>query len=362
MSRKHFYWLLLLTVALSFLALVFPGRIDTQRQVVQTALIPGLAEQVNNVAWVRLTSAGGEPVATLRRENDAWVVEEVSAYRADWDRVRTLLSALAEAEIVEEKTSKPEYYARLGVEDVSSDEAAGVLVEFAVDSGLSAVIIGNSAQGRDGQYARLAGSEKSVLIDSSLDLSKDRSDWLNKNIIDVSDAEVVEYEIEHPDGASVKAVKTSADDESFELLNIPSGREIRSEQVLDAPARSLASLVFQSVVPAEQLSWEGVAHFRILTADGLTIDSELMTVQSGDEGDTGQEHWLRLNAGVYTTSVDSVSDREIEDSETYARAEEINGRVAGWAYRIPAYSYDAMSRHIEDLLQPVEDENESPSL
>lgn len=362
MSRKHFYWLLLLTVALSVLALVFPGKIDSQRQVVQTALIPGLAEQVNDVTWVRLTSAGGESVATLRREDDAWVVEEASAYRADWDRVRTLLSALAEAEIIEEKTSKPEYYARLGVEDVSSAEAAGVLVEFAEDSGLPAVIIGYLAQGREGQYARLAGSEKSVLIDSSLDLSKDRSAWLDKGIIDISDAEVVEYEIEHPDGALVKAVKTSADDESFDLLDIPAGREIRSEQSLDAPARSLASLDFQSVVPAEQLSWEGVIRFRILTADGLTIDSELLTVQSGDEGDAGQEHWLRLNAGVYTTAVESVSDRESEESETYARAKEINGRVAGWAYRIPAYSFDTMTRQIDDLLLPVEDENESPSL
>ncbi|MCJ7815873.1 MAG: DUF4340 domain-containing protein, partial [Xanthomonadales bacterium] len=300
MSRKQFSWLLLATVVLAVLVLIFPGRTGRESGIEQTVFIPGLAEQVNDIKWLRLTAAGGEVIATLQRENNAWVVEEESGYRADWGLVKTLLSSLSRAEVVEEKTSNPGYYARLGVEDVSAVDAAGVMVEFAGDSGLPAVIIGNSAQGRDGQYARLKSSAKSVLIDTRIDVPRDQIAWLDKTIVDIADAEVVEYEINHPDGESIKAARTSADDENFDLQNIPAGREIKSEWSVDAPANSLAALNFQAVVPAAQLAWESATRFRILTADGLMVESELLTVP-GIDGDGAQsEYWLRLSAGVYT--------------------------------------------------------------
>jgi hypothetical protein len=270
--------------------------------------------------------------------------------------VKTLLSSLSRAEVVEEKTSKPEYYARLGVEEVSSVDAAGVMIEFAGDSGLPAVIIGNSAQGRDGQYARLKDSAKSVLVDTRIDVPRDQIDWLDKNIVDVADAEVVEYEIIHPDGESIKAKKASADDENFELQNVPQGREIQSGWSVDAPANSLAELDFQAVAPATQMDWEGATRLRILTADGLLVESEWLAVQSGDGEEAPEEYWLRLNAGVYTTAIGMVDDDVAENSAALARAQELNGRVGGWAYRIPSYRYDSMSRRMEDLLQQAGDD------
>jgi hypothetical protein len=347
---------------LAVLVLVFPGKTGRESSIEQTVLVPGLAEQVNDINWLRLIAAGGEVIATLRRENIAWVVVESSGYRADWNRVKTLLSSLSRAEVVEEKTSKPEYYARLGVEDVSSVDAAGVMVEFAVDSGLPAVIIGNSAQGRDGHYARLRDSAKSVLINTRIDVPGEAIEWLDRAIVDVADAEVVEYEIIHPDGESVKAKKASADDENFELQNVPEGREIKSEWSVNAPANALAALEFEAVAPATQLDWEDAARFRVLTADGLQLEVKMLALQPGEEEEGLTEHWLRLDAGDYGAAAGTVGDGAGESSAALARAQEVNGRVAGWAYRIPAYRYDSMARRMEDLLQQAEGDGEPPSL
>lgn len=362
MSRKHFSWLLLATIVVAVLVLVFPGKTGRESSIDQVELIPGLAGQVNDIRWIRLTGAGGQAIATLKRENDAWVVEEVSSYRADWSLVKTLLSSLSRAEIIEEKTSKPEYYPRLGVEDVSSPGATGVMVEFAADTGLPAVIIGNSAQGREGQYARLKDAAKSALIGTRIDVPGNQAAWLDKAIVDIAEAEVVEFEITHPDGQSVKAVKASADDENFQLQDLPADRGIKSDWAVNAPASSLAALELQGVAPAGQLDWENATRFRILTADGLLLDVELLTLPGADGEEAPSEHWLRLEAGVYNTAIETPVEDEADGSVTLARAEEINQRVGGWAYRIPDYRSESMTRRMEDLLKPEGGDDEPPAL
>ena len=354
MSKKHFSWLLLVTTAVAVLVLLFPGKAGRESSVEPSVLIPGMAEQVNDIEWMRLTAAGDETIATLNRESGFWVVEEASSYRADWDLVKTLLSALSQAEVIEVKTANPEYYSRLGVEEVDSAEAGGVMVEFAGDSGLPALIIGNEAQGRGGQYARLRSSVESVLIDAEIDIPREQSDWLESGILDISDAEVVEFEIIHTDGESVKALKASADEENFKLQEVPDGREIKSQWSVDAPANSLAALDLQDVVPESQFNWEDATRFRILTADGLVVETDLLAVDDGQVEDPQSRYWIRLAAGIYTTGVGTAAGAD--DVATTARADEINSRISGWAYEIPAYRYETMVRRMDELLSTAESE------
>lgn len=364
MSRKHFSWLLLATVIVAVLVLFFPGRTGNEASREETLLIPGLAGQVNGIDWLRISSGEGT-IVTLSRSGSTWVVEEASSYRADWDQVKNLLASLARAEVVEPKTSNPDLYSKLGVEDLGAPGAAGVRIDFAESAGLPAVIVGNLAQGREGQYARLADAAGSVLFEPALDLSREQSGWLDRGIIDISDAEVVEYEIVHPGGDTVRALKASADDENFALQDVPAGRKVKSDWNVNAPANALAALELEAVVPDTQMDWDGATRFRILTADGLTADVEVISVESetGSEADGGQpERWIRIQAGAYAGSDDAGAGEEPASAETLERAEAINGRVRGWAYRVPAYRSDSMTRSMDDLLQPAGDDNEPPAL
>ena len=353
MSRKHFSLLLAVTGVVAALVLLIPGKTSRESDVQNVLLIPDLQERVNELEQLRVSGAGGEPIATLLRGDNSWRVEEANGYQADWNQLRTLLADLAQAEIVERKTANPDYYPRLGVEDTSAPDATGIMLEF--DSGLPALIVGNRSEGRDGHYVRMRDAAESVLIDRSLEVPRDSLEWLDRNIIHIADSEVVEVEIRHADGERIVARKTSADDENFALQDIPEGREIQSAWTVNSLANGLASLSLEAVAPADDLDWSESTRFGLVTADGLRVDAELAAIEKGDEHEQADtEHWIRLQAGLYQTAVESGVVPPDSEDETNARAREVNRRVEGWAYGIPKFKYDGMTKRLEDLLKASE--------
>ena len=352
MSKKHFSWLLILSVLVALAAILLPGRTAKDEVEAWGALVPGLQEKVNDIGWLKITGGGDEVIVTLQRQDDGWVVQESAAYRADWSRLKPLLSGLASAQVVEAKTSNPDYFDRLGVQDIAADDASGYLVEFDPSTGLPAVIIGKRAQGRKGQYARLDGDTQSVLVDQQFELPQDSQGWLDREIIDIGEAEVVEIEVKHPDGATVIARKASADDRNFVLEGIPGGFKPKSDWSVNSLAGTLAALNLDSVAPAAGIDWTGASRFRLLTADGLNTEVELVEISAEQEGES--EYWLRLDCSVYTTAVGSGVDNESGSDTVSERAAEANRKAAGWAYRVPKYKYDSMVKRMDDLVQPIE--------
>lgn len=356
MSRKHFSLLLGVTLAVALLVLLVPGKTGRESDVEKLRLLPGLQEQVNQLDWLRIAGPGGETVVTLNRGEGYWRVDEMHGYPADWEQLKTLLTDLTQAEIVERKTDNPDYYGRLGVADLSQSDAGGVMIEFQQESGLPALIVGNRAQGRDGHYVRLKDAAESVLIDRSLELPRERTSWLEKEIVHVPDSEVVEVEVVHADGERVAARKASADDENFALQDIPEGREIQSAWSVNSLANGLASLTLDAVVPAADVDWTGAGRFGLVTADGLRIDADLVAVEPPADDESGETgYWMRLQAGLYQTAVESgVNPPEEGAAGPAERAEAINQRVSGWAYRIPKYKYDAMTKRMGELLKAAD--------
>ena len=310
-------------------------------------LMPQLPAQVNEIDWIRVSTAG-ETVATALRDDGAWVIEEAGGYRADWPVVQALLSGLSSAEIVEPKTANPDYYERLGVQDPSLPDAPGVLVEFRPATGLPGVIIGNEPQGRGGQYLRLADSAQTVLIDRELDAPKTTDGWVDSEIIDISDDEVVEVAITHPDEDDIVARKVSADDENFILQNIPEGMNVRSAWSVNALAGGFSGLEADEVRPADEIDWSGAVRYRVVTVDGLLAEARAVAVSSEDEED--ESFWILLEAGTYTTALDGATEQGGE-VEAAGRAGEINERTRGWAYRIPGSRHDTMTKTMDELLE-----------
>ncbi|MEJ2533911.1 MAG: hypothetical protein P8008_00150, partial [Gammaproteobacteria bacterium] len=135
----------------------------------------------------------------------------------------------------------------------------------------------------------------------------------------------------------------------------------------------LAGVVMDGVRAADGIDWSDAIALRFVTFDGLAIEASLAGVEDA--------HWLKLAATAPFEAAESASgdadgagpdgnppaadsapdDVAAEDSAegeavtAAERASEINGRVAGWAYEIPAYKAEAMDRRLEDLLKPLED-------
>lgn len=330
MSKRHFSMLLVIAILVGIAVFMVPSRTGDESREVNGLLMPALAGAVNDVSQVRITSGEGD-VVTLERVDAVWVVSESSGYPADWSVLRPLLAGLSQAEVVEEKTSNPEYYFRLGVEDPGSSTAAGKLIEFPANPDLPAVIVGNSAQGREGQFLRLQGEARSVLVDRDITLPLNNSGWLARDIVDIADADVVSVQVTHPDGEVVAIERESTDITDFTLLNVPEGREAASSWTVNQIASVLSGLQLEGVAPAGDIAWDDASELVLGTADGLQV-----TVRLKADGD---KRWIALEAS---------------GSES---ATEINERVNGWAYAIPLYKFDAMNKRMDEVLAEVaEDE------
>jgi hypothetical protein len=352
MSKKHFSSLLIVTILVAAAVFLVPSKTGREAPVEYTELLPGFAGVVNDLGRVRVSKAGNEVLATLERNEEGWFVAEVSGYPADWNKLKALLAELSRARIVEAKTSNAEYYPRLGVEEVSSPDASGLLLELGEGDDIVAVIVGKAAQGRDGQYVRMAGVEQSLLVDREFKVPAETKDWLDRTIVDIPDGEAVEVEVMHSDGGRVLARKVSADDTDFVLQDIPEGREIQSNWSVNQMGGALSALDLDSVATADDIDWVDASRFRLLTADGLELTAELMT--------RDESRWMRLKAAAYTAQTDtgetSGDEQAGEESVSAAdRAAEINARLDGWAYEIPQYKYDAMNKRMEDMLKAIED-------
>ena len=155
------------------------------------------------------------------------------------------------------------------------------------------------------------------------------------------------------DGETVVAKKVSADDEHFSLEGVAEGFEPRSAWTVDSLANALESLDLEAVAPATEIDWNGATLYRVVTADGLDLAARVVGRQ-GEEGEDA-EYWLALEAGLYTTSLDQAVDDAGREAAA-ERAEAINRRVSGWAYRIPKFNHDAMNKRMDDLVQEVSGE------
>jgi len=77
--------------------------------------LPALSAELGDVASVEVHRAGLD--LTFVRDGDNWLVAQKSNYPADPGKIRRIVLALADMSLVEPKTSKPELYPRLEVED-----------------------------------------------------------------------------------------------------------------------------------------------------------------------------------------------------------------------------------------------------
>jgi len=354
--KRSFLYLLVLTMTALAIVFLVPGDGPSEKSVVDSFLIPGVADQINDVSRVEIVTAGNNAVATLVRNEGQWRVEQMSGYRADWSKLQALLAALAQARVIEPKTDKPEYYGRLGVEDVTTENAGSVLVRFSIGDQTTGVLIGNQAQGRQGQYVRLQDKPGSALVDREFDVPRQMIDWAESSIIDINSSEVAEVEIIHPSSERVLVMRISADQTDFDLAGfLPPDREIKSSWAVNSLGSVFTMLNMETVRPASSIDWTDAVKMRVLSFSGMEVLADLVT-----EGD---EYLIRVHAShpaasvVQDDSEGSVIQTEIEkqaQDDVAGKVDGLNQKVDGWAYGISKQKFEAMVKKPEDLLKPVE--------
>ena len=344
-------------------------------------LLPGLADDLDQVTQVAIMGAGSEPVATLLRgEDGSWSVAEKDGFPADVEKVHNTLISLAESRIVEPKTANPEFYDRLGVEDVASGDAGGLSVTLSGTDSPVNVIVGDS-EGAAQRYARIAEQAESFLIDRDPEVGNETADWLATEILAIPGPRMARVTVTHPDGEVVSVAKADADQSNFDVEAMPEGRELQYASIANVMGTVLSNLSLQDVEPLTDTD------IPVTVTEWATFDGLAITAESFERDD---EPWVAFRveyrSPVETPEEDSDSDADA-DSASYseqepatgdgtedasgeadeaadendgmdvaAEAAELDQRLAGWRYRIASYQFDQMTRRMDDLLRDLPEE------
>ena len=357
--KRSFIYLGVLTLFFLLILFVFAPNKEVSDQVAEdTLLLPEISDQINEVSRVEVVTAGNNLIATLFKDESTWRLEQMGSYRANWTQLRTLLAALAQARIIESKTDNPKYYDRLGVEDINSTDAGGVLLKLSIGNQTTGIVIGHQAQGVKGRYVRLQSAAASALVDQDFDVPLMSLDWLDSTIIDISASEVAEVELIHGSGERVLVTRISADQTDFDLVGLPADREIRNSWTVNSLGSVFSMLELETVRQQEDLDWSNAVKMRMLMFSGVEIMAEVM--------EAGGEYLLQLHAShpaanvVGHQSIENLASIEQQEIDSQAQidikkvVDDINQNTTGWVYGISKQKFDVLVRRPEELLKPLE--------
>jgi hypothetical protein len=342
-------------------------------------LVPDLGPKADAVARIVLRKDKKDTV--IEKREGGWVVASKGGYPAGKAQAPDAIRALLDARVVEVKTSRPDLYSKLGVEDPDGEGATSTLLTLqGADGGpLASVIVGRKQWGQgpdDGTttYVRRAGEAQSLQIKGEIRADADPMLWVDRAFGEVPQARVKSVTIRHgiADGVVppnvVAVARATPEDKDFVLEGMPQGRKKKDEFVLTRVAGALAGVSFEDVAPADTVDTAAAdavtAEFRCF--DGLKVTARLVKKDG--------KAW-----GVFEASFEPPPEPPAEpppaptpESTPPATPEapaavpagpseavskeiaELNGRWGGWVYQIPSWKADVLMSRLEDLLAPAE--------
>lgn len=316
-------------------------------------VLPALAGKLNDVNEIRIVKPGEVPLVTLKRvagadQKDSWQVVERGGYPADFSKVRELLMKLSQMEIVEEKTSNPESYAALGVEDIKSDKATGKRIDLKGLQPPVSLIVGKSAN-YSGNYVRLAGTDRSLQAKPQITIYDGPPVWLNRSLLDLKEEDVQEVRVSNVGKTNYKVTRQARDQNDFSVPEVPKGRKLTSASTPSTTASALSNLGLEDVRPLgkdEDWSKDGCAVFHY-------FDGTVITVMGRKSDD---KHWVRFEVGFDETQHGKFKQKDSKNpAEVRGEAQKLNARLKDWVFEIQAYRYDNIFRPLDDLLEKVEE-------
>jgi hypothetical protein len=367
MRGKPLFILIVLTVVIAVAAVM----LREDRGSVAGAgepLFPALLENVNDVTTV--VGVGRGETFTLVRKGDRWLVSEKNDYPANQEEARKLVLGIARLTRIEPKTSNPDLYGKIGLDDIraASGNAVQYSLKNAAGDSLAEIIIGNSRLGRvDPQeseyFVREPVMAQTWLVQGKLSDAVGVIEWMDDKVLKVERDRVRQVTVTHPDGAAVTVSKKKPSQQTFNLVGVDEGEETESKFKLNDLGRSLASLDLEDVLQASEVDIPDDA----LEVEMTTFDGLRAVLRSVKEGD-------RTLAWVTTSFDESLISPEFlpggeqaEGESTYllsagAVREEVarlNRDLKSWVYVIPNYRAKYMWVTKEDLMKSPEKKEDS---
>jgi hypothetical protein len=352
MSRQRFIALMVAALVAISGALYLSTQRNLPRDPHGLALLPSLAGELNTVTALSVRKGGTAPTVTLHKQGEQWTVAERADYPADVPKLRKLLLTLSEARIREEKTSNPENYAIIGVEDPAQPGATGAQIEVTAQDGKHAVIVGKSAG--EGNFVRRAAEKTSYAVVPGISFEAEPRYWIDTHLLDIAADKIQRVETKPSTGAAyavhrvaataapapaASAPAASASTPSapaasapapsapaaskFVLEGVPSGRQAADPQTLAPSPAHFSNLNIEDVAAAGDIDFSKPSTVTVTLTDGSVISFTGTVI--------GDKHWIQVTA---------------------PKDASLSAKTSGRAFEIAAYRYDGIFRTLEQLLVP----------
>jgi hypothetical protein len=334
-------------------------------------LYPSLKTEADNITAVRIFKAGkSEEVAleVLRKES-GWTLTQRDGYAADASKVRKLILALTDAKIVEEKTSTPASYTKLGVQDLTAEGASGVRVELAGGKTPVNLIVGKIASA--GQtYVRRAGEPASWLISSTIDAPVQVDAWLRRDLLDVA-GDRVQAATVTIDGKTYTATKSARAETEFVVDGMPNKGKQPAQVKTNSFSTALQGLSLSEVRTAQQFGSDApAASATFKTFDGLVVqlngwlqnDKRYVSMSTSYDAEQAKKFELPAAAPAEPAKTETGKSEQTKpatpdpakkepavEEKVREEATIANQRLSGWVFEIPSYKYEVIFKPFDQL-------------
>lgn len=357
----------------------------------QNRFVPDLVDKVNQVTELSVKKANKQ--FTIKRTAEGWEIAEKGGYPAKAETVKELMVSLAMLRTIEPKTSKPENYAKIGVEDPGTPTpdpvtppptpsspgpvSAAALVTLKDDKGqtIASVIVGNGKwDGKPGVYVRKAGDAQSWLADGQLSVPSDLGGWVDPQPLSIMRDRIKFAQTTHPGGEKTTISREKKEDHDFTVHDIPPGEELMGANAGDSIGAALAYITFEDVRPVAQVNFEGIKTDAIgkpgpssefLTFDGMKIlvQTAIQEVPAADPKNPPDEKvWAHFIAVYDETAAPKVPETGAEapkpgqaadkkPDEVQKEVAELNAKTAKWAFQLPAYKASGFKTTVKNMLK-----------
>lgn len=296
-------------------------------------LFAGLATDASKVARVAITQGG--KTAVIEKVGEGWQIKSQDGYPASAEKVRTLLIALADAELVEPKTANPDRFALLDVDDPAAETSSARLIKLEDEGGavLAEVIVGKQRAGQagtsvSGTYVRRPGENQSWLANTSISGGAVLRDWANPRVFEVKTETVSRVTVE-VEGEPPYVVKR--DGMSHTLEAIPAGKKVRYVNVVDNIVEAASFLDLERVRKAT-----GGAGGNAGTVT-LELDSGLRIAMK-----------VRNDKDATWTTIEATGEGDAKKA-----ADDIMARTGGWEFEVLPSKVGTMLKRQADLLEDI---------
>lgn len=311
-------------------------------------MFPTFADRVDDLARVELETANYD--LALEQRGGSWVATSFGDYPVEADPLVQIITSLASMSKVEPKTSNPDWYNFIDVndpEDPESPESVHVTAiatdgDVLLDAyiGMRSASIGFSRFG--GTFVREVDDEQAWLVEGVIAPPTFLQDWFD-SLFGIPGPDIASVTIYKGDELMFSAEKVDFETADYVLTDLsetiaPADSDVQAD---DARIRSLSQGIVSTIFDSA----------RSLDSISFTQDDRVIVFVTR----AGLELTVRLTAVDDTTWV-TYSASAPEDSEAAATAAEINAKTERWAFQIPSYRVDSLSRPVDELVTfPVEE-------